>query len=73
MRLDCGAIPIPTKMTLYKDIKPINQVDGWFLSHEDYKKLANNMIEIKRYLKELRVTLSAYKDCVDNYNNKADS
>lgn len=65
--LDCRPYPKPDPLAL-GDIEPQSRADGWFISHEDYKKLSDMWDATILYMKQTRAITKYFIDCIEQYN-----
>lgn len=65
--VDCKPYPKPDPLVL-KDVSPINRQDGWLFTHEDYKRLSDNMDSIVRYLTQVNTVYDYFVQCIHNHN-----
>lgn len=67
--LDCRPYPKPDKLNL-RDIEPENRADGWYLSHEDYLRLAENWKAVQAYVRQSRAAAQGIVSCIEAFNDQ---
>ena len=70
--LDCRPYPKPDVLIL-GDVEPQSREDGWFISHEDYKKLSDMWDMMIQYMTHTRSIARYFVECIEQYNELIDS
>ena len=59
---DCGQMPLPAPLVL-EPVTPSNMGTHWELSHEDYVRLRSWVLDMERYLDDVRTLTRWVNSC----------
>lgn len=71
-KLNCEPYPYPRPLNL-KPIEPLNQGSYWEFSHQDYVILRNWVIDLERYLEDVRALWVYVRTCIDDFNSSVEN
>ena len=59
---DCGPVPYPAPLVI-APVQPVNKGDHWEFSHQDYITLRSWVVDMERYLDDVRTLTRWVNSC----------